>query len=310
VSIVNPNSFSETSEPGAIAAFDLGSNSIKMSVARRAEERDVDEFMSRSETVRLGQDLESTGKLAADRIDAALDTLGRFADEARAAGATRLIGVATEATRVADNGAQFLDKVRKQTGIEIHTISGSDEAELTFRGLDGVVNLDGDVAVADIGGGSTELILAHEKSIQWSMSYSFGSGRLTDRFVKQDPPTSDEIAACRTEARRQIASAPISDVTGGRLIIVGGTGEYLDRLLPGDMLREIAALEHALRKLQSISSGPLASELSIPEARARVLPAGVAIAAGVADEMQPERFESAQSGIRRGLLLSAFAGDI
>jgi len=281
-----------------------------MSVAHREGARNVNEFMWRSETVRLGRDLESTGELAPDRIAAALDTLKRFADEARAAGARRLIGVATEATRVAANGPAFLDDVRRQTGIDIRSISGGDEAELTFRGLDGVVDLSGDVTVADIGGGSTELILAHEKSIQWSKSHSFGSGRLTDRFVEHDPPTSAETAACRAEARRQIADAPLSAVLGGRLIIVGGTGEYLDRLLPDDMPREMAAFEHALRKLQSIPATSLAEELSIPEARARVLPSGVAIAAGIADEMRPASFEAAQSGIRRGLLLSAFAGDI
>jgi len=299
----------DTAAP-VVAAFDLGSNTIKMTVARRSHDGAVQEFLWRSETVRLGQNIESTGKLAADRIDAAMATLVRFAAEARSEGATRFVGVATEATRIASNGADFLERVHKDTGIEIQTITGEIEAELTFLGLQGMVRLDGNVAVADIGGASTELILARDGSVKWSRSFPLGSGRSTDRFVEQDPPTEVELARCRDDAKASVTDAPLANVEGGRLIVVGGTGEYLDRLLPVEALRDPAALEQALGKLRATPSSRLASELGIPEARARVLPAGVAIVAGIADVMAPESFEAAPSGIRRGLLISAFAGEM
>jgi len=172
------------------------------------------------------------------------------------------------------------------------------------------VRLDGNVAVADIGGASTELILARDGSVKWSRSFPLGSGRSTDRFVKQDPPTEAELARCRDDAKATVTDAPLANVEGGRLIVVGGTGEYLDRLLPVAALRDPAALEQALGKLRATASSRLAAEIGIPEARARVLPAGVAIAAGIADIMAPESFEAAPSGIRRGLLISAFAGEM
>ena len=245
--------------------------------------------------------------LAPDRVAAAFDALDRFSSEARAVGASKLIGVATEATRVASNGPAFLDEVRTRTGIEIRTISGAEEAELTFRGLDGVVDLSGKITVADIGGGSTELILAIDKEIQWFHSFGFGSGRFTDRYVENDPPGLAEIDLCRKAARDEIAEVDFDHVSGGRLVVVGGTGEYMDQLLPPSVPRTLEGLELAIQLLHTTPSHDLAVKLSIPEARARVLPAGIAIAAGIADEVQPLSILAAMSGIRRGLLLSAFA---
>jgi exopolyphosphatase/guanosine-5'-triphosphate,3'-diphosphate pyrophosphatase len=293
------------------AAFDLGSNTIKMTVGRDSGNgHHVEEILSRSETVRLGQGIEQSGELAQDRMTAALDTLRQFSNEARNAGATRLIGVATEATRVARNGRDFLDRVHAETGIEIKTITGQREAELTFLGLDGAVDLDGDVVVADIGGGSTELIVARDRVVEWSQSFAVGSGRLTDRFVTHDPPTAAELESCREEAARVMESAPLERSRGGRLIVVGGTGEYLDRLIPDETTRDPEALDGVIERLLQIPAEDLAALLAIQLARARVLPAGVAIAAGVSDLMEPASFEAAQSGIRRGLLLKAFAGEL
>jgi exopolyphosphatase/guanosine-5'-triphosphate,3'-diphosphate pyrophosphatase len=297
-------------DANVIAALDLGSNSIKMTVARRGPDGEVDDFLWRSETVRLGQGIEASGALATDRIEAALDTLTRFAAEARAAGASRLIGVATEATRVASNGPAFVNRVGDELGIEIKTISGDQEAKLTFLGLRGAVDLDGRIAIADIGGASTEIILAHDKRIAWSRSFALGSGRLTDRLVAHDPPAAQELAACRAHASETVAEAPFAQVAGGRLIVVGGTGEYLDRLVPAGVDHDGAALEEVLGRMSAIDSHDLAAQLSIALARARVLPAGIAIARGIADLMEPASFVAAQSGIRNGLLMAAFAGEL
>lgn len=293
-----------------IAAVDIGSNSIKMTVARLAEDGSLDEFLWRSETVRLGHGIEATGSLAADRVEAGIATLVAFADEARDAGATRLLGVATEATRVASNGQAFLDDVIAKTGLEVQSISGDREAQLTFLGLQGTVDLSGDIAVADIGGGSTELILARDETVIWSVSLPLGSGRLTDRFVKADPPAIAEGVRCREAAAEMISDAPLRDVTGGRLIIVGGTGEYMDRLIAPSVERTPEEIEDLLLMMSGIPAADLARLVGIPVARARVLPAGIAIASAIATEMQPRRFETAQSGIRRGLLLAAFAGEL
>jgi exopolyphosphatase / guanosine-5'-triphosphate,3'-diphosphate pyrophosphatase len=279
-------------------------------VARRKDLDRLEEFCWRSETVRLGAGIDQTGRLADDRIEAAADTIQRFAAEARAQGATRLIGVATEATRVAENGQAFLDRIRAESGIELTAISGDQEAELTFKGLAATTDLDGRILVADIGGASTELIAADDERIEFSRSLPLGSGRLTDRHVTSDPPTKIELESCHDETVRQLRSFEQDLGTRDRLIAVGGTGEYLMPLIPHDGSATPQDVDAVMAFFETISSEQLASQLSIPVARARVLPAGVAIVRALADLTKPQVVEGAMSGIRTGLLLAAFAGEI
>ncbi len=293
-----------------VAAFDIGSNSIKMTVARPMGADGLEEFLWRSATVRLGAGIEESGRLADDRIEAALGALRQFAGEAREAGAERLIGVATEATRVAANGEEFLARVRSDTGLELKAISGDREAELTFRGLKASLNLDGDVVVADVGGGSTEVISAIGGTFRWGRSIPLGSGRLTDRLVRSDPPTSEAIAACRAAAGKALDDLALPEGPIDRLLAVGGTGEYFIRLVPAGRPATIADLDDVLKRLTATPAAELSVKLEIPEARARVLPAGVAIVREIAERTRARAIEGARSGIRTGLLLAAFAGEL
>lgn len=293
-----------------LGAIDLGSNSIKLTVARRLPDGAVEEFAWDVETVRLGRGLDATGRLAEDRIEAAMAALRRFAEDARGFGATRIIGVATEAVRVAANGADFLTRVRQETGIEVETVAGEREAALTFAGLDPEVPRAGLLVVADIGGASTEVIIAADGAVQRSRSVPIGSGRYTDRFVASDPPSADELNAARASARDVFATEPaiqpLPSGDGVLLVLVGGTGEYVGVLAEAAGGLSATAIDHVLADLRSIPANALADRLGIAEARARVLPAGAAIAAAVADITRPAAMQTARSGIRRGLLLEAF----
>lgn len=294
-----------------VAAVDVGSNSIKMTVARQRPGAFLDELAAASETVRLGTGIERSGRLADDRIDAALMTLRRFAADAQALGASRLLGVATEAVRVAANGQEFLDRVHRETGWTVRTIDGDEEADLTFRGLAVSVDTRGGLVVADIGGASTEVIVANDGTVVAARSLPIGSGRLTDRLVSHDPPTMTEITACREAVRVALDGLSTSGmaIPSGpeiRLVVVGGTGEYLARLV-GDHPIDPGTVAAARGRLQSIPATTLATTLGIAEARARVLPAGVAAVQALIDRVQPGGIEVARSGIRAGLLLQAFA---
>ncbi len=289
------------------AAVDIGSNSIKMTVARSGPGGGVQVLDSASDTVRLGQGAEVSGRLAPDRVDAALATLTRFAERARGKGATRLIGVATEATRAAANGRDFLERVRREAGWEIQVISGDEEADLTFRGLAATHDVGGEVVIADIGGGSTEVIAAGDGEVRSAHSLRLGSGALTDRLVASDPPTAAEIAACREAAAGLLAPVNVPTGSAVRLLVVGGTGQYLGRLIPDGQVLDAATVEAVLALLEEVEATSLAAALGIAEARARVLPAGVAVVAALVDRIRPGRIEIARSGIRTGLLLATFA---
>jgi len=294
-----------------VAVVDVGSNSIKMTVARQRPGASLDDLATASETVRLGTGIERSGRLADDRVEAALATLRRFATEAQALGASRLLGVATEAVRVTANGQEFLERVRRETGWRVRTIDGDEEADLTFRGLAGSVDTLGGLVAADIGGASTEVIVAHDGTVAAAHSLPIGSGRLTDRLIHHDPPTMTEITACREAVRVALDGLTASGmaIPSGReirLVVVGGTGEYLARLI-GDYPIDRTTVAAARVRLQSTPAAALATKLGIAEARARVLPAGVGAVQAIIDRVQPGGIEVARSGIRAGLLLQAFA---
>jgi hypothetical protein len=291
------------------AAIDIGSNSIKMTIGRGDEHGGIEQIDWATEVVRLGQGLEETGRLDEERIELAIETLVRFVSQARERGATRILAVATEAARAAANGAAFLELARAETGIDVRIIDGDEEAALTFRGIAATTEMTGTMVVADIGGGSTELILVRDGTLLSARSLALGSGRLTDRLVVADPPTGDELATCAREARSALQSGfsalGVSSHDAVRLLLVGGTGEYLARLAPVEQRLNAEAVETVLAHLASATAAEVAAELAIPEARARVLPAGVAIVGAIVELLQPARIDVSRGGVRAGLLLEA-----
>jgi exopolyphosphatase/guanosine-5'-triphosphate,3'-diphosphate pyrophosphatase len=292
-------------ESTVVAAFDIGSNSIKMTVAAVSANGGIEERFSATKTVRLGEGIDRTGQLAGDRIDAALEALKDMSARARAHGASQFTGVATEAVRVARNGAAFLDQVRRETGISTVAITGDAEASLAYTGLLADYHFTGQVVMADIGGASTEIVIGSGPNVLWSKSFPLGSGRLTDRFLESDPPTTGELNCCRQEAEAVLAGAPLGEYPGALLAITGGTGEYLGRLV-----RDISSIQPdeiaaALQLVTTLTANELAQRVDIPPMRARVLPAGIAVAAGIAGRLNPATIAGTRSGLRTGLLLQA-----
>ncbi|HQR68359.1 MAG TPA: Ppx/GppA phosphatase family protein [Thermoanaerobaculia bacterium] len=177
-------------DPRVVATIDIGSNSVKLLVARLdPEDPDhYDEVLREKEMVRLAQETLTTGRLSEEAIADGLDCAKRFAALARAAGAGRITAVATCAVREAENGPDFLRQLRKETGIRATAISGEEEARLTMRAvrLDLPASCD-PLLVVDIGGGSTEVAVASGEEIALAESLDLGAVRLTERFVKSDP---------------------------------------------------------------------------------------------------------------------------
>lgn len=299
-----------TDGPVRVAAFDIGSNSIKMTIATVSETGDVAEGYSAIKTVRLGEGVDQTGRLAELRIAAALETLEDMAERARRDGAERMIGVATEAVRVAENGPAFLNEVTRRTGIEITLITGDQEAELTYAGLATMRPLCGPVVMVDIGGASTEIVAGDGPKIDRAASIPLGSGRLTDSYITSDPPTIEEIERARAAAGEMLDPLDLSQFREAQLILSGGTGTHLSEFIKHTEDLTSPEIAAALRRMSTLTADDLASAINIPPIRARVLPAGVAIALECAERLQPTSIAVSPSGLRIGLMRAAARGTL
>ncbi|GAA4422014.1 Ppx/GppA phosphatase family protein [Georgenia halophila] len=197
-----------------VAAIDCGTNSIRLLVADLHRDGSGDTRLTdverRMEVVRLGQDVDRTGRIDPVALERTIAAARDYAERCRAHGVERVRFVATSASRDADNRQDFVDGVRDALGVVPEVITGTEEAELSFRGalsvLDRAEGAGPPHLVVDIGGGSTEFVLGDGEQLT-SRSVDLGCVRLTERHLRSDPPTHDEIAAARVEVRARIDEA-------------------------------------------------------------------------------------------------------
>jgi len=193
-----------------VAAIDIGTNTVLLLVAERprggAELVAVEE---RATITRLGEGVDKTRVLAPAAIARTNAALDAFAFIVERLGVERIDVVGTSAMRDAGGGEAVREHVRARFGVEARTISGDEEARLTFAGArSGLAGVPAGAAVRvfDIGGGSTEIVFGAGDTIAFARSFDVGSVRLTERHVRNDPPTAAELAALREDARAAFAT--------------------------------------------------------------------------------------------------------
>ncbi len=182
-------------EKQIIAAIDIGTNSIHMVVVEIDPTLPAFHIIAKEkDTVRLGDREAKTGNLTPEAIERSLAALKRCKDLADSLDARQIIAVATSATREAKNGQTFLQRIETELGIEVNLISGQEEARRIYLGiLSGMDFGDRPHIIIDIGGGSTELILADDKKVRFLSSTKVGAVRLSQEFVHSDPISETEF---------------------------------------------------------------------------------------------------------------------
>ncbi|MFF3340509.1 exopolyphosphatase [Streptomyces flavidovirens] len=193
-----------------VAAIDCGTNSIRLLVAEHAPEYgELYEIDRRMRIVRLGQDVDRTGRLAPEALERTFAACREYAEAIKAHGAEKIRFVATSATRDAENRDEFVRGVLDILGVEPEVITGDQEAEFSFtgatRGLADRDDLLKPYLVVDIGGGSTEFVVGDDH-VRAARSVDIGCVRMTERHlvregVVSDPATPGQIAAIRADIR-------------------------------------------------------------------------------------------------------------
>jgi exopolyphosphatase / guanosine-5'-triphosphate,3'-diphosphate pyrophosphatase len=214
-----------------VAVVDIGTNSTRLLIADVNDER-VTEIERRTTVTRLGQGVDHSGTLhpeAIERVYAALDTYKKLIDDNNVDATT---GVLTSAVRDARNGAAFTATVNDRYAIDARTITGDEEARLTYLGAtsdrtaatDAIGNTQARVVI-DVGGGSTELVVGHGATVDFHASTQAGVVRQTERFIRSDPPRPEELQLLQAEAE-EIFTQAVPETTRARVskgIAVAGT---------------------------------------------------------------------------------------
>jgi exopolyphosphatase / guanosine-5'-triphosphate,3'-diphosphate pyrophosphatase len=163
----------------------------------------VREVERRLTITRLGEGVDERRILLPTALARVRNTLGDYRRLLEEAGVERTLAVATSAVRDAENGEAFLGEIEWSYGFDTRLLSGEEEAQLTYRGVANGNALEPGALVVDVGGGSTELVLA-----DWHESLDLGCVRLTERFLRSDPPTAAELEACRKHIRALLPAEP------------------------------------------------------------------------------------------------------
>ena len=300
-----------------VAVVDLGTNSTRLFVAdvHDGHAREVDR---RTRVTRLGEGVDASGRLADAAMERVFATLAEFRAAIDEHGAESTVAVATSAVRDSANGDEFRAGMRERFGIDARTISGDEEARLTFLGATSGREPGARTVVIDIGGGSTELVVGRAGSEpEFHVSTQAGSVRQTERHLPSDPVAPSELEPLRAEVRAIVAAAVPADVRASveAGIAVAGTATSLaaidQRLDPYDPDRVHGyrlTAEATERMLAMLAATPVAERRSTPGLhpdRAPTIVAGVAILAEAMAAFGLDSVEVSEADILQGAALTA-----
>lgn len=298
------------------AAIDIGTNSVLLLVAERREAAIVP-VLDRSMITRLGQGVDATRRLDPAAVERTLACLQEYAADIVRLGAERIDVVGTSAMRDATGGAELVERARALVGVAPRVASGEEEARLTFEGaLGGLALDDGSVAVFDVGGGSTEIVVGRlalgGARVETAASVDIGAVRLTERCIDSDPPSEAALLRVRATARDAFAALSRRPDPAVRLVGVAGTVTTLaaiaGRVVPYDSAR-IHGVRLATSDIEELTGRlaalPLDRRRSVPglePKRADVIVAGGAIVGEVARAFGVAEILVSDRGVRWGLV--------
>ena len=303
-----------------LAAIDVGSNSVHMVVADVEPDGRITVVDRMKEMVRLGRRAFRTGRLSDEAMELASEAMNTFARLARARRVERVRAVATSAVREAVNGAAFVRRLRRETGLPVKIISGPEEARLIFRAAHHALGLDGGPhLLLDVGGGSVELVLVHDGRPIWMKSLPLGVARLTERFLLHDPPSRREIQRLERHLQREMGELLVGARHAGVTRVVGTSGTVnglvaMARAARGDDVgrlhgaharsREIARLR---RRILALPAARRAGLAGIDTKRVDLMPAAAAVADFVLARTGAPELVACGWALREGVLLEIAA---
>lgn len=309
----------QPSAQARLAAIDVGTNTIRLTVAEVQDDDTYRILDEEREMVRLGEKLDRTGRLSDAAVERALAAIGKMKAIATGFKVTQIRAIATSAVREAANGRAFIREVSRQHKVRIDVISGEEEAQLAFRSAARHFDLEGrSTAVVDIGGGSVEVILSAGTAIDQVYSLPLGAVRVTERFVRSDPLREKHWKAMKQEIDRGIRGA-IRQPAHRAEIMVGSGGTFTALAHMSKWQREgrhgsvqgyILTQAEVIHLLDRLREAPLEARRQMqglsPD-RADIIVAGASVIARLMKRLGTHQILVNERGIRDGLLLQMIA---
>lgn len=312
--------------PKRLASFDLGTNTFLLLVAD-VEAGRIEPVYEQETIVRLGKGVDAAGNLNAVAMQRGLACLQEYVALAKQHGAEKIFAIGTSALRDAANRSAFLGAAFEKTGLRIEIIPGEKEAQLAFAGaLSNKPDLPSPIAVLDIGGGSTEVVIGESRQLSIGNEFSLnarsadiGSVRLTERFAKSDPVQPEEVRRTRLQAETMMRATWPPESLAKVKTVIGTAGtittlaamalamqEYDPRRIDGYLLtrRKLGDLiaELAQRTIAERQQMP-----GLSAARADVILSGALILETFLDVYHFSELLVSDRGLRYGVLVEKAA---
>lgn len=300
-----------------IAAIDIGTNSIRCIVAEATREGKFKVLDDEKVTVRLGENLAQTGMISLEATERALDAVRRFQKLLAGLKVETVEAVATSAVRGASNGRELVTALTKELGHEVRVICGEEEAELAAASA--LFNFDTNgkrFAMADIGGGSLEVVTAYGNHIEECYTLNLGTVIMTERFLCNDPIKASELQQLQRHVRECLKKTlPDERVSADTLIGSGGTVTSLGYMVMnkrGDAYASVHGYEvlrsEVIHTLAMLMRRDLKDRRTIPGLnpdRADIIVAGIAAIDELMRFLGTNRLLVNERGIREGLIIRA-----
>ncbi len=304
--------------PETIASIDIGSNTVRLLVVETDGKSHFREILTDRGITRLGEGMDVHRRLLPHRIENTIEVLSRFRDKCRELGNVPIHAVATSAVREAENRDEFVQHVREATGISIDVIPWEEEAQLTLQGVFWSIPDEGQTSlIFDIGGGSTEFILARGKTRVGSVGTKLGIVRLTEKYIHRHPVDNGELESLSLFLRKELQSVhqQLKAPAPERIIGTAGTVTTLAALegdiFPYDpekvhgMVLTREQIQSQFDRLCGMSKEERLALKPIEAGREDVLIAGIALVLETLDCFGGTGITVSEYSLREGILLKA-----
>jgi exopolyphosphatase/guanosine-5'-triphosphate,3'-diphosphate pyrophosphatase len=298
--------------------IDIGTNSTRLLVADVVGTR-VSELVRRTTVTRLGRGVDHSGRLSGEAIEAVCGTVAGYVDLIAEAGAESTSVIATSAVRDADNGDAFVAELRERFALNAEVLDGDLEAQTTYLGTTAGRSGNEVLLVADIGGGSTELVIGRGKESVFHRSLQAGVVRHTERMLTSDPPSASDLERLAGDLGRLMGKAlegeDLPDIERG--VAVAGTPASLVavdlRLDPYDPeqveghVLKLRTIQHWLSKLSSMPLEERKQVTGLHPDRAEAIVAGLVILIEIMRTFDLDEVEVSEHDILYGGAIRAAA---